>query len=133
MARAIDRIDRFRWTGTAGGFDGWLFGILRNVVLESYRAGARHRVVDIDFAGEPATDDALDPAAGLLADEDARALRAAFDRLSDDDQEILELRVVAGLPSDAAAAALGRRPGAVRMAQARALTRLRTFVLEEAW
>lgn len=32
MARALEKIDRFTWDGA--GFDAWLFGILRNVVLE---------------------------------------------------------------------------------------------------
>lgn len=35
MIRAMDRISDFVWTGA--GIDGWLFGITRNVVFESYR------------------------------------------------------------------------------------------------
>ena len=57
--------------------------------------------------------------------------RAAFARLDPDERELLELRVVGGLSSADVAAALGKQPGTVRMAQMRALARLRTF-LEEA-
>ena len=57
-------------------------------------------------------------------------MRQAFARLSDADRELLELRVVAGLSAEEAAAVLGRRPGAVRMAQSRALTRLRRHLGE---
>ena len=67
-------------------------------------------------------------------DTDSQALadrvRAAFARLSPEEQELLELRVVAGLSSDGAASVLGKRPGAVRMAQARALGRLRVMMEE---
>ena len=42
---------------------------------------------------------------------------AAFATLDPDDQEVLELRVVAGLSSEEVAAALGKRPGAIRIAQ----------------
>ncbi len=52
-------------------------------------------------------------------------VRAAFDRLSPEDQEVLELRVVAGLSAAGVAQATGRAAGAVRMAQSRALSRLR--------
>jgi RNA polymerase sigma-70 factor (ECF subfamily) len=66
----------------------------------------------------------------VLADEHA-AVRRALERLPADDREMLELRVVAGLSSDEVAYVLGMRPGAVRTAQSRALTRLRTYLAEE--
>ena len=52
-------------------------------------------------------------------------MRVAFGQLGDDDRELLELRVHAGLSADEVGRLLGKRPGAVRMAQARALQRLR--------
>ena len=120
MARAVGRIDRYQpMTGT-GGFEAWLFGICRHVVLDAQRADGRRGyalppddVVHVDFTER------------LVSAEDAAAVRAAFARLSDDDRELLELRVVAGMSADEAGSVLGRRPGAVRMAQSRALARLR--------
>lgn len=132
MARAIDRIDAFAWTGAGGGFDGWLFGILRNVVLETYRAGARSPLVDVDRMPEPVTGAEHDPATGIVAREEARMVRSAFARLSPSDQEVLELRVIGRLDADAVGAVLGRGAGAVRMAQSRALTRLRGHLPEGA-
>lgn len=126
MARAVGRIGRFTWEG--GGFDAWLFGILRHVVIDAQRA-ASARAPDGDpeevICGEPG------PLDHLLGAEASSAVRAAFERLGDFDQEVLELRVVAGLSSDEVAAVVGKRPGTVRMAQARALERLRAL-LEEA-
>jgi RNA polymerase sigma-70 factor (ECF subfamily) len=66
----------------------------------------------------------------VLADEHA-AVRRAFDRLGDEERELLELRLIAGLSADEVAHVLGRRPGAVRMAQSRALIRLRAILEEE--
>jgi RNA polymerase sigma-70 factor (ECF subfamily) len=73
----------------------------------------------------------LPSAAELLVEEEERAVvRAAFDRLEADERELLELRVVAGLSSAEVAVILDKQPSAVRMAQKRALARLRTFVEE---
>jgi RNA polymerase sigma-70 factor (ECF subfamily) len=124
MARAVAGMDRFRPTGP--GFDGWLFGICRHVVLDAQRAAGRRGYAPPTegISGEPA------PGERLLLDEEYRAVRAAFARLGDADRELLELRVVAGLSAEETAAALGRRSGAVRMAQARTLARLRRHLKE---
>lgn len=123
MARAVARIGRFAWTG--GGFDAWLFGILRHVVIDARRFATR-RAADTDPDEAPASGPG--PLNRLLGAEASSALRDAFARLSPLDQEVLELRVVAGLSSDEVASVLGKRPGAVRMAQARALARLRELL-----
>ncbi len=126
MLRAFERIDRFHWDGA--GFDGWLFGILRNVVFEGYRSEARARR-DSSFIseGDARSEGPLDI---VIHREESDRIRSAFHRLTPDEQEVLELRVVAGLSSDGAAQVLGKKPGAVRMAQARALDRLRVMMEE---
>ncbi len=123
MTRAMHRIDAFTWTGV--GLDGWLFGIARNVVYEIYRDGARAHAADPETVAraQPPADD--DPQDRVVREEESRLLRLAFGRLTDDDQEVLELRVVAGLDAQAVGEVTGRRAGAVRMAQSRALARLR--------
>jgi RNA polymerase sigma-70 factor (ECF subfamily) len=118
MARAIAKIDRFEWRG--GGFDAWLYGILRHVVVDAHRA--RGREATRRERGEPRHAGPLEHA---LDNEDAREVRGAFMRLHADDRELLELRVVAGLTAEEVGEVLGKRPGAIRMAQSRALERLR--------
>ena len=118
MARAIARIDRFEWRG--GGFDAWLYGILRHVVLDAHRARGRDR--DRRERDEPRRAEPLDH---VVDNEDAQEVRAAFARLPSADRELLELRVVAGLSAEEVGQVMGKRPGAVRMAQSRALERLR--------
>jgi RNA polymerase sigma-70 factor (ECF subfamily) len=118
MTRAVTRIEKFEWR--AAGFHGWLFGILRHVVIDTYRAQARSARVD-GFA-TIAHDESIDR---VLRDEETVAVRRAFAMLDPADREILELRVVARLSCDEVGVALSMRPGAVRMAQSRALARLR--------
>lgn len=122
MLRALDRIGSFTWQGA--GIDAWLYGILRNVVHETYRKDQRTQTMW-------STPDHADPVDGgsatALIERDTRAeIRAAFDLLSAEDRELLELRVVAKLSAQGVAVATGSTAGAVRMAQSRALGRLRT-------
>jgi RNA polymerase sigma-70 factor (ECF subfamily) len=126
MTRAVANIDRLRNEG--GGFDAWMYGIMRHVVVDAQRLLAREGpglIPDTADAGPLPGDRALDR-------EDAVEVREAFERLSPADQELLELRVVAELSADEVATVLGRKPGAVRMAQSRALTRLRALLGEDA-
>lgn len=122
FTRAMDAIDRFSWS--AAGIDGWLFGFLRNVLSEQYRHERRHfRSPFARSAPEP-IDDAPDVLERLLEGERAEAVRGALDQLPAKDRELLELRIVGGLDAPAVAAVVGKRPGAVRMAQSRALGHL---------
>jgi RNA polymerase sigma-70 factor (ECF subfamily) len=125
MARAVSGIGRFSWKGA--GFEGWLFGILRHVVVDTHRTNGRAAAT----SSVPDRWDGSDASDGLVNDEEAAAVRAAFASLRPDDQELLYLRVVSGLSSEDVAAALGKRPGAVRMAQARALERMRRLLGDE--
>jgi RNA polymerase sigma-70 factor (ECF subfamily) len=125
MARAVANIGRYRAVPGTGGFEGWLFGICRHVVLDAQRAAGRR-----GYAPPPESVSHADPAEGLVSAEEAAAVRRAFALLSDADRELLELRVVAGLSAEESAGVLGRRPGAVRMAQSRALSRLRRHLEE---
>lgn len=127
MVRAMAAIGRYCETPhRSGGIIAWLVGIERNVIHEIYRAGARLRSVPVAHETAP-----VESADRLVAADEARAVRFAFSLLPDDDQELLGLRVVANLDSATTARILGKRPGAIRMAQARALGRLRV-TLDEA-
>ena len=124
MTRAVAAIGSY--VGEDPGFAPWLFGICRHVVADLQRSFWRPLPPgllrsDVEDSG---------PAEVLLEEEERALVRAAFDRLDPDERELLELRVVAGLSSAEAAAALGKQPGTVRMAQMRALARLRTFLQE---
>lgn len=136
MTRAVARISSYRPMGSAG-IDGWLFGICRHVVIDAQRAAARSAPFPAsDSAFHNGASGAVDhgsPLDGLVSADEAAAVRRAFERLRDDERELLELRVVGGLSADDTAVALGKRAGAVRMAQSRALARLRSLLEEDGW
>jgi len=123
--RAVRDLASFE--GAGAGFDGWIYGIARHVVLDAQRASSR-RVRPLRAQRELPVSE---PLQALLDTEEARAARRAFVRLAPPDRELLELRVIGGLSADDAAVALGSRPGSVRMAQTRALRRLRQLLDEE--
>lgn len=107
--------------------EGWCFGILHHVVNDAHRRRYTRRKLSVPEG--PGADDPADTA--VLTDEHT-AMRQAFERLSQRDRDLLELRVVAGLSADEVASVLSMRPGAIRMAQHRALERLRALLDDEA-
>jgi RNA polymerase sigma-70 factor (ECF subfamily) len=125
MLRAVRAANTFRWKDA--GFDAWIFRICRNVVVDMQRSRSR-RAVAPPGDGRPEVGTVEE--AVVLADEHA-AVRRALDRLPADDRELLELRVIGGLSSEEVGYVLGKRPGAVRTAQSRALARMRTYLAEE--
>jgi len=102
--------------------EGWCFGILHHVVVDAHRRHAVRRQ-----AAVPDPTSSHDPADAVVLTDEHSELRKAFDRLSPRDRDLLELRVVAGLSAEEVATIVSMRPGAVRMAQHRALERLRTL------
>ncbi|MEZ5257402.1 MAG: sigma-70 family RNA polymerase sigma factor [Ilumatobacteraceae bacterium] len=122
LVRSMERIEQFSWRGA--GFDAWMYGILRNVVLESYRSSGRSaRLVersasDVVVAAMSGHGEAP-PGTRIEQADEIVAVRDAFSSLPDDDREILELRVVGQLSAEQVGEVIGKRAGAVRMSQSR--------------
>jgi len=128
LTRAVASIDRFEWS--EAGFDGWVFGIARHVSVDHHRnvdRVRRYRHIGRLFSGGK-TDGTAPVDQDVVIGEDQALIRRLFTRLSRDEQEVLELRVIAGLSSEQVGEALGRKPGAVRTAQSRALAHLRELM-----
>jgi RNA polymerase sigma-70 factor (ECF subfamily) len=62
--------------------------------------------------------------------DDAATAMALMQQLPAQQREILTLRVAVGMSTDETAAALGMSTGAVRVAQHRALTKLRAMIAQ---
>lgn len=118
VARAWARRRSFRPTSTV---EAWLHGILRNVVRERCRRPPPV-AVGIDLDSGTVADD---PGLAVVRAEDAAAVRAAVARLDRASQQVIVLRFEAGLTSREIGVVLTRQAAAVRMAQTRALRRLR--------
>jgi RNA polymerase sigma-70 factor (ECF subfamily) len=126
MSRAVAGIAGYRWGPS--GFDAWLFGILRRVCADHHRRHFRDR----DRPAPNPENDGSGPGEAIELAEEHAQIRTAFERLSPAEQELLELRVIAGLSSDDVARILGKRAGTVRTAQSRAVAHLREL-LERSW
>lgn len=124
LARTVSTVSRMAELETTP--EAWSFGILRNVVLDLQRRTYRERQIRVDSSISTP-----DPSEALDSNFEHEVVRRAFAQLNDLERELLELRVVAGLSSEQVAAALDMSPGAVRMAQARALTKLRNLMPED--
>ncbi|MHB2029586.1 MAG: RNA polymerase sigma factor [Acidimicrobiales bacterium] len=107
--------------------EAWCIGVLRHVVADVHRHAYRERDKNV----EPPNTINLEVGERLELDAEHQAVRTAFERLDESDRDVLQLRVIAGLSSEEVAEVLETSPGAVRMAQSRALDRLRRLMGEE--
>jgi RNA polymerase sigma-70 factor (ECF subfamily) len=111
-------------------FLAFVYGIASHKVIDAHRAATRNRsepVADIPDAVESADG----PEQRALRIELSSEMGKLLDTLPEKQREILVLRVVVGLSAEETADAVGSTPGAVRVAQHRALARLRKSMPEE--
>jgi RNA polymerase sigma-70 factor (ECF subfamily) len=116
--------DLAEFTGDADGFRGWVATIARHRAIDHQRFRGRRPSTPVpaeDLAYLAAADDTAGRALDAVATDAAVSLIAT---LPPDQAEAVMLRVVVGLDAQAAAAVLGKRPGAVRMAAHRGLRAL---------
>lgn len=112
-----------RFTGDAGGFRSWAFTIAHHRMIDDRRAASRRpALADSEMHPQQVVGDAEEEA--LVALGEGR-LRDLLDGLSPDQRAVLLLRIVADLSLEDAAAALGKRRGAIKSLQHRALATLR--------
>lgn len=119
--RVFGGIQRFE--GTEGRFRSWVFAIAHNLVIDDRRRRSRRprqSVLEGDVGPSAAAAD--DEALVALGDERVQALLAG---LPPDQRDVVLLRIVADLSIEDTAAALGKRAGAVKSLQHRAMAALR--------
>jgi len=116
--------DLHAFTGSLDDFRGWASTIVRNRAMDLLRAGTRRPQTPNspqEFPQKPATQDTASAALETLSTDAAIRLISTLPRT---EAEAVLLRAVVGLDTAAAAAVLGKRPGAVRVAAHRGLRRL---------
>ena len=102
----------------------WLYGVARNVVRNSTRAGRRSRRLEVKVQAQPAYPDP-GPEVQVVRHEEDEELLAALGRLKPNDQEVLRLRAYEGLTVPQISLVLGCSEEAAKKRVARALKRLR--------
>jgi RNA polymerase sigma-70 factor (ECF subfamily) len=106
-------------------FASFVFGIASHKVADALRNAARLAIPTEELPDGP--DDRPGPEETVVACIEAERARALLARLPVHQRELLVLRVLSGMSAQETGNALGMSPGAVRVAQHRALARLRAI------
>jgi RNA polymerase sigma factor (sigma-70 family) len=130
FVNVVRSIDRFE--GSEIAFRAWVFAIARNEATDELRRAIRHPSAPASAkeleANGPRGDVEREAIEALVSDRIGRLL----DALTADQRDVLLLRNIGGLSIDQVAAAVGRKPGAVKMLQARGLAAIRREILRGA-
>jgi RNA polymerase sigma-70 factor (ECF subfamily) len=123
----LSALPRYRDMGRP--FASFVFGIASHKVADAVRAAARLAVPTEELPDGP--DEQPGPEEMVVAWLEAQRARALLARLPQHLRELLILRVVTGLSAEETGNVLGMSAGAVRVAQHRALARLRALATED--
>jgi RNA polymerase sigma-70 factor, ECF subfamily len=123
----LSALPRYRDMGRP--FASFVFGIASHKVADAMRSAASLAIPTEDLPDE--ADDRPGPEETAVAYLEAERVRKLLTRLPAQQRELIVLRVLAGMTAQETGNELGMTPGAVRVAQHRALTRLRAIAREE--
>ena len=123
---AITALPRYKDQGRP--FLAFVYGIAAHKVADAHRAAARNRADPTDVVPERYSLEA-GPEQTVLDAESSARMNKLLAVLPEKQREILILRVVVGMSAEETAEAVGSTPGAVRVAQHRALARLKSEII----
>ncbi|MEU4739833.1 sigma-70 family RNA polymerase sigma factor [Actinosynnema sp. NPDC023658] len=109
-------------------FLAFVYGIAAHKVADAHRAALRNKADPVPELPDTPDDEHVRPEQAALRQELSLHVGALLRLLPEKQREILVLRVVVGLSAEQTAAAVHATPGAVRVAQHRALVRLRRVI-----
>jgi RNA polymerase sigma-70 factor (ECF subfamily) len=126
MLKVLESISKFRFKGAP--FSAWVFRIARNKLIDLHRRRKRRGEVDL-----------TQPLAAMQISPDVLAERAlargqlhlALKYLTEQQRQVIVLKFIEGLDNASIARILGRREGAVKSLQHRALNSLRRIMSGE--
>ena len=119
---AITALPRYKDQGRP--FLAFVYGIAAHKVADAHRAAARNRAEPTEVVPERFSLDA-GPEQTALDTESSERMARLLSVLPEKPREILILRIVVGMSAEETAEAVGSTPGAVRVAQHRALAKLK--------
>lgn len=121
---AWQNIDNYDYRGLP--FSSWLYRIARNRVIDHYRA--RKETVSIDDVSESAFQVIEAIEHDLDQQIDLTKIKAALQQLSEEQQNIIILRFIEDLTPSEIAAIINKSEGAIRLAQHRAIKKLKIIL-----
>ena len=125
FVKAYLALDGFR---RGAPFRPWLLRIVTNEARNRRRSATRREALALRAsAGEG--DAAPSPESAAIAEDERRALLAAFEAMPERDREVVAYRYLLDLSEEETALSLGVPRGTVKSRLARALTRLRTEMM----
>ncbi len=110
--------------GWRTSFSGWLYRIAHNLVIDHYRRKHRATLVDIDDA-EPVQAQAGDPVRSVENQYERERLRTALSKLTEEQSQVISLRLLEDLSIAEVADIMEKTEGAVKALQYRAVLALR--------
>jgi RNA polymerase sigma-70 factor, ECF subfamily len=122
---AITALPRYEDQGRP--FLAFVYGIAAHKVADAHRAAARNRAEPTEVVPERYSGEAGPEQMAIDAESSARMAKL-LEVLPEKQREIVILRVVVGMSAEETAEAVGSTPGAVRVAQHRALARLKAEI-----
>ena len=127
--RAFRSLSSYQMTETK--FSTWLGRIAANLITDAWRKQGRTPVMqNLDETQNIHAGD-LDPAEQVIQAETRKKLAAIVMELPAEQRQVIEMRILAGLPLKEAAVAMNKSEAAVKMLQQRALKALRAKMLEQ--
>lgn len=108
-------------------FLAFVYGIAAHKVADAHRAAGRNRAEPTDSVPERYDPD-MGPEQQAINSDAAARMDALLQVLPEKQREIVILRVVVGLSAEETAVAVGSTAGAVRVAQHRALAKLKNEI-----
>ncbi len=124
--KAWENLDRYQ--SGSSPFVAWLYTIARNQVIDHYRTHKESVPLD-EISALPASGRTVDEQVEARFDLDT--MRDALQFLTEEQQQVLILKFIVGMKTDEIAQTIGRKEGAVRALQMRALQTLSKYLEEE--
>ncbi len=123
----LGALPRYRDMGRP--FMAFVFGIAAHKVADAHRGAVRDLAEPVEVLPDR-PDPASGPETRAVMSDALDKVRALLAQLTAVQREIVVLRVAVGLSAEETGAAVGMSPGAVRVTQHRALSRLRALAAE---
>ncbi len=123
---ALRGIRRYQYRGLP--LASWLYRIARNLTADYLQRSARRPTVPLTGETE---NPRLQTSDATESSTNWHDIRAALAQLTADQRQVIILRFFQGLSHEETAAVMGRRQGAVRVLQARALNAMRRLMTED--